>query len=403
MTKKIILIGILVITFPLFYQPLFLYPEELGRPSKPWQNKPPEQLLERDKYSSSIVCGKCHQEIYNTWKGSLHAQSLEDPIFKTAYLEAYHDTAGEVKSLCLRCHAPITNLNKDYELKEKITREGVSCDFCHTLTEVNLENKDYTFSFELGLNKRGPLRLKNHASPAHEVVHSPLHKSSLLCAGCHEYKNGNGLSILSTYSEWKEGPYSQEGKQCQDCHMPSVKGKVVGTEIKEVAEEYINLHDITGGHSLERLREAIKVKIEEVTRIGDMLQVKVKITNLGSGHMVPTGLPTRKLVLQVIGKTSKEETLMGEIIYQKLLLDNNRKEILKDSEVFYKAKSLAMDNRLGPRESRIETFKFPAPKGIESIMLNVVAKVFYKYSPLIMERKEMEIELTGDEMLLPHL
>jgi len=36
-------------------------------------------------------------------------------------------------------------------------------------------------------------------------------------------------------------------------------------------------------------------------------------------------------------------------------------------------------------------------------MLNVVAKVFYKYSPVIMERKEMEIELTGDEMLLPRL
>ena len=403
MAKKFLLAWMLAIAFAVFSQPLLSYAEGPGRSPRPWQKTPAEQLLERDKYSSSIVCGRCHQEIYNTWKDSLHAQAIEDPIFKTAYLEAYHDTAGEVKSLCLRCHAPISLVNKDYELKEAITREGVSCDFCHTLTEVNLDNQDYPFSFELGLNKRGSLKLKDGASPAHEVVHSPLHQSSLLCAGCHEYKNGNGLSILSTYSEWKESPYAQEGKQCQDCHMPLVKGKVVKPEIKEATGEYINLHDITGGHSLERLREAVRVEIEEVRRIDDMLQVKVKITNTGSGHMVPTGLPTRKLVLQVRGKTSKEEIAIGEVVYQKLLLDSNRKEIVKDSEVFYKAKSLAMDNRLAPRESRIETFKFPAPKGIESIMLNVVAKVFYKYSPVIMERKEMEIELTGDEMLLPRL
>jgi hypothetical protein len=185
--------------------------------------------------------------------------------------------------------------------------------------------------------------------------------------------------------------------------MPLVKGDIVKPEIKKSTEKYINLHDITGSRSLERLREAVRAEIEEVRRVDDMLHVKVKITNIGSGHMVPTGLPTRKLVLQVRGNTPKEEIPIGEIVYHKLLLDKNRKEIIKDSEIFYKAKSVAMDNRLAPRESRIETFKFPAPEGIESIMLNVVVKVFYKYSPIIMERKEMEIELTGDEMLLPQL
>jgi hypothetical protein len=403
MTKKIFLICMIVIAFSLFTQPLPSCSEEAGRSSRAWQKKPIKQLMEKDKYSSSVVCGRCHQEIYNTWKKSLHAQSIEDPIFKTAYLEAYHDTAGEVKYLCLRCHAPITAVNNDYDLKEPITREGVSCDFCHTLTKINMDNKDNPFSFELGLSKRGPLKLKDNASPAHEVVYSSLHESSLLCAGCHEYKNGNGLSILSTYSEWKESPYAEEGKQCQDCHMPLVKGNVVKPEIKEGIGKYINLHDITGGHSLERLREAVKTEIEDVRRIDDMLQVKVKITNKGSGHMVPTGLPTRKLILQVIGKTPETEIRIGEIIYHKLLMDNNRKEILKDSEIFYKAKSLVMDNRLAPRESRIEIFKFPAPKGLESIMLSVVAKIFYKYTPTIMDRKEMEIEMSSDEILLPHL
>jgi hypothetical protein len=403
MVKKSFLLWLIGIIFSFFYLSVHSFCEESDPVSRLVRKRSPEQLLEKDRYSRSILCGKCHQEIYNTWKRSLHAQSIEDPIFKTAYLEAYYDTEGKAKYLCLRCHAPITYINKDYDLKESITKEGVSCDFCHTLTAIDLDNRDYPFSMDLGLNKRGPLRLKDQASSAHKVVHSPLHQSSLLCAGCHEYKNGNGVSILSTYSEWKGGPYAQEGKQCQYCHMPLIKGKIVKSDIKEVTEQYINLHNITGSRSLERLREAVRAQIEEVRKVNNILEVKVKITNIGSGHMVPTGLPTRKLILQVRAKTPKKEIQMGEIVYQKLLLDGNRQEILKDSEVFYKAESLAMDNRLAPRESRIETFKFPAPKGIESIMLNVEAKVFYKYSPIIMEMKEMEIKLTGDEMLVPHL
>jgi len=97
MAKKFLLVWMLAIAFAVFSQPLLSYAEGPGRSPRPWQKTPAEQLLERDKYSSSIVCGRCHQEIYNTWKDSLHAQAIEDPIFKTAYLEAYHDTAGEVK------------------------------------------------------------------------------------------------------------------------------------------------------------------------------------------------------------------------------------------------------------------------------------------------------------------
>jgi len=362
-----------------------------------------EITLEREGYSRSILCGKCHQEIYNTWKNSLHAQSLEDPIFKTAYLEAYYETKGEAKYLCLRCHAPITNINKDYDLKENITREGVSCDFCHTISAIDLDNQKRPFVIKLGLIKRGPLRVKGSPSPAHQVAYSSLHESSLLCAGCHEYKNENGIPILSTYTEWKEGPYAQEGKQCQDCHMPLIRGRIVAPEIKETERRYINLHNITGSHSLEQLREAVRVQIEEIRRIGETIQVKVRVTNIGSGHMVPTGLPTRKLLLQIKAETPKDEISIGEIVYHKLLLDQQRREILKDSEIFYKATRIAMDNRLAPRESRIEVFEFQAPKGIKSIMLSIVAKISYVYSPIIKERKEINIELTSDEMLVPRL
>ncbi len=36
-------------------------------------------------YTSSEVCAKCHEDIYRTWKNSLHALSLSDPVFDAAY------------------------------------------------------------------------------------------------------------------------------------------------------------------------------------------------------------------------------------------------------------------------------------------------------------------------------
>jgi len=32
------------------------------------------------------------------------------------------------------------------------------------------------------------------------------------------------VPLYTTYQEWKEGPYPEEGWQCQDCHMPSHEG-----------------------------------------------------------------------------------------------------------------------------------------------------------------------------------
>jgi len=99
---------------------------------------------------SSKDCKECHEETYNHWKNAMHSMSIEDPIFKTSYMESYFNTAGKAKFNCLRCHAPITLTNNDYDLKNEITKEGVNCDFCHSVKKVNLNNRDNPFELEMG-------------------------------------------------------------------------------------------------------------------------------------------------------------------------------------------------------------------------------------------------------------
>src|SRR3989304_7350211 len=72
--------------------------------------------VNRSSFTSSQVCGKCHQEIYAAWKGSMHAAAVSNPIFQSAYKEVYADTGGAGKKFCLKCHAPPTPVTEDYDL-----------------------------------------------------------------------------------------------------------------------------------------------------------------------------------------------------------------------------------------------------------------------------------------------
>ena len=177
--------------------------------------------------SSSVECGKCHKDIYTTWKNSLHAEALDNQVFKTAYLQTYFERGEEARKLCLKCHAPIAFLNNDLKLSQSIALEGINCDYCHSIAEILPEGP----RFEFGLLKQGPLQ--NVTSPVHPTRFNALFKQSQFCGGCHEYTSANGIKLIETYSEWSQGPYPAQGKQCQSCHMRKVVGKIVATEGKQ--------------------------------------------------------------------------------------------------------------------------------------------------------------------------
>lgn len=377
--KKVYLLILITFLIVLFLTPLL-------RSKSPATKEP--------SITSSKDCRECHAEIYDQWKNAMHSMSIEDPIFKASFMESYYNTAGEAKYNCLRCHAPIALINNDYDLKNEITNEGVSCDFCHSIKKVNLNNKDNPFEFETGDIKWGPL--SNVDSPAHSTEPSSLFKSSELCSGCHEYVNDKGVKILGTFSEWKASPYASEGTHCQNCHMPLIPGKIVKPEIKTSSQKQINLHAISAGHSIEQLRKAINVNIKTINREGDIIEVVVEVTNTGSGHMVPTGIPARKLILYVELR-APNEYFSQQRVYQRILVDESGNEIKKDSEIFLKAAKTSFDNRIKPREKRTERFAFAQPRNRK---VTITARVDYFYKTQVLSPTEMRVKMAEDSKII---
>lgn len=347
---------------------------------------PPPAHINAKGYTSATVCGSCHVDIYASWKNSLHAFSLSDPIFDAAYMQALKEKGDAARRLCLRCHAPLTQGNGDFDLRQAVTREGVSCDFCHTLTAVHLDNAEKPYSMEVGLVKRSVLR--KAASPVHEVAYSQLHATAELCGGCHNYTGPGGVPIMSTYDEWKRGPYAAEGITCQSCHMATSTGRVVSPSVAERTAGEIHLHDLV--HDAEQLRHAVTVAITRTVRRGDGLEVDVHIANVGSGHAIPTGIPSREVVLSVTAEVGRR-VMTAERRYRKVLADKNDHVLGSDHETLLYAAKVVSDTRLGPREERLEHFSFLLPG---SGPVKIQATVSYVYVAIVLDQRRLHVTLS---------
>jgi len=326
-------------------------------------------------YASARTCAPCHQTIYNYWSESAHAQSLSKPSFRDA-LEASAAGASDKEAVrrgCLWCHAPTTLATADYDLQQPITKEAVTCDFCHTVADVDLDKADHPFHLRPGKVKRGSLLYAK--SPSHDTEYSTLHKSSsLLCAGCHEYRNAQGVAVLSTYTEWRESPYPARGMVCQECHMPTVPGSTVREGLQST-QRVINLHRMVGGSSYAQIRRGLDLRIESLALTGVSAEVKVVVTNAATGHAVPGGLSTKALVLAVgVETASGQITHRQERVYRRDLRDAQGRSLVTIPELFLQAASVGEDTRIKPKESRAERFTLPVVEGSKAI----VARLEYR-------------------------
>ena len=334
-------------------------------------------------FTSSEVCGKCHADIYKAWSGaSVHAQSMADPDFQNALAEVAIDN----RSTCLLCHAPTTIVTKDIQANLNITHEGITCDFCHSVRNVDLEDP-VPFDLDVGVTKRGPIR--NPGVPPHKAVHSELHTKSLFCASCHEFKNKHGVAVLSNYSEWLEGPYPGRQVECQGCHMEFYKGKLVaGQDSKELSRIFINLHHVPGGSSSTQLRRAFGVEIVDAKLVDGTAVVSVEVSNIAAGHKIPGGLSTHSARLEV---TLDDGTAQSRV-YERVLVDGSGQPIREVARQFAEARRVRSDNRLEPEETRKERFEFSATKpGTE-----VEARLIYVIAPPYKGAERREIDVVRD-------
>ncbi|MDY6865326.1 MAG: multiheme c-type cytochrome [Halobacteriota archaeon] len=389
--------------------------------------------IKSSDFTDPFVCGECHAEIYKQWEGSLHAISYIDPLYLSLEETASEETDGLTDEYCTRCHTPIGVLSGevppiglDNPNLSEISEKGISCDFCHSVNaSTGIGNGAFLVSPDG--TKRGPH--EDSTSPYHGTAYSELHTKAEFCGMCHDvYHQVNNHPIETTYTEWKEGPYNTGDEAtttyCQDCHMtPGItkyeanpgKSALTGPE-----REHIYTHYFVGGNSVlpglldsevhekmaqERLKSAatLELTIPEAGA-GDEAEIKVKVTNVGAGHKLPTGLTeAREIWIELVAVDSSGKELFhsgaldeegnvdpSAVMYHTVLGDASGEHTIKVWEV----ESTISDNRIPPKESRVESYTFIIPTDAE-LPITIDAKLNYRSAS-----QELLDTLLGEETFI---
>jgi hypothetical protein len=300
-----------------------------------------------------------------------------------------------------------------------MANESVNCDVCHTITGFEGDvpfNHNYTI--EPG-EKKYSSRIGETESPDHTIVKSDFHTTTELCGTCHNEKSPFGIWVKSTQLEWKEGPYSEEGVRCQDCHMPAARAKTasMGSWYNDA-----RLHLFNGAHDPGKLKGVVELRIQpDIEQLipGEPVVFTVTLFNQKTGHKFPTGsvedrilwlhmeaidangkiyhLPVDKKEFEgesftIASKDSayqdmgipleipdfkglpREDVPLGDRIFRMAYFDpQGRMTIMQ-----WNTDSLGTDYRFGPRETKIETYTFNVPYDIATGPLKVKGVMNYR-------------------------
>lgn len=242
------------------------------------------------------------------------APDPEEPYFGPGYKLDFPDSAGT----CGNCHVPGAaakpnmNFSVDVNHVEGVAEEGIFCDFCHKVWDVNLnedtelpyENMPGVLSFEF---RRPPEGHQFFAGPYDDVApgedtYSPLQQQSQFCAPCH-FGVFWDTTIYNSFGEWLDSPYSdpETGQTCQDCHMPRLGvTHFVRPEKGGLSRdpETIFSHRMPGAKDEVLLQNAVSMYVN-ANKIENEIHIQVRIENDKTGHHIPTGYPGRHMILLV--------------------------------------------------------------------------------------------------------
>ncbi|MEP6648008.1 MAG: T9SS type A sorting domain-containing protein, partial [Saprospiraceae bacterium] len=346
------------------------------------------------KVAHSIHCSGCHGfdesgkalvdgtgkdvNIFDDWQFSMMGLSAHDPFWRATIaheVSNYPSAAPEIESTCLKCHAPLGNIQAHLTghpysyalmLQDSLGLDGVSCSSCHQQPAKDL-GKGNSGNFSIDTNRvmfgpypnpfQGPMQTYVGFSP----VFSDHIYSSGVCAGCHTLitktlnddgsASGDFFVEQATYHEWLNSIYPAQGKECQTCHMPFIHDSVVvATDFKSLKKRYpFGLHQFFGANtamlsmmknnrdslhllasspdrvwdeSIQNNRisisKAATLTISSIQVIDDTLNFTVTVKNK-TGHKFPSGYPSRLAWIQIL----LTDRSSSDTIYTNGVLDQN--------------------------------------------------------------------------------
>jgi nitrate/TMAO reductase-like tetraheme cytochrome c subunit len=268
--------------------------------------------LTRDELLDPTTCGRCHEDHYREWSGSMHAYAAEDPVFLAMNQRLQRETNGELGDFCVKCHAPMAvrdGLTKDglnlAELPEKY--KGVTCYFCHTVEDVGqLHNNGLIHADEPVMRGSFSDAVRNdaHRSQASRFHDQRVLDSSNMCGSCHDIVTPGGAHIERTFAEWKESLFATEtGQTCGQCHMKSSVGVQPIANVPGVFARTMHSHTFAGvdravtpwpnmQEQKEEIQELLDASIQAslcVSRSRTVAKLRIVVDNVFAGHNFPSG------------------------------------------------------------------------------------------------------------------
>lgn len=252
-------------------------------------------------------------------------------------------------------------------------RKGLSCDFCHQVTGPNFDVvppvrsgdgiANVSVNFQGGIAKQGP-NGESISNPIHNTVTNPYLRSSEFCGSCHDVRLGaddqatpepDAQRLENLFTEWQQGPYGPtpngNNTTCQDCHMSlyplgppgsraintvTVFPMISTRTVRQVSTHYFTGVDIAlienfpgqtsagtdsyglpigqADRRMALLRAAAGMQVNAPASVAaaGILSIAVDVTNVGSGHNIPSGFSQERQMWIELTVTDAE----GDDIYK---------------------------------------------------------------------------------------
>ncbi|HLY16063.1 MAG TPA: tetratricopeptide repeat protein [Bryobacteraceae bacterium] len=216
-------------------------------------------IIPSNFFMDSEACGRCHKDIYEQWKSSMHHFASFNNQFYRKSIEYMQSVVGTQPSKwCAGCHdhAVFFNGRFDRPIKDQIdtpeARAGLSCTSCHAITHVDssMGNGGFTVQYpplhELVSSRNKFIQAADYfmtyldPEPHRRTFMKPFMRadSAEYCAACHKVhldvpvNNYRWFRGFNDYDNWQASAVSGQGarsfyyppkpQKCADCHMPLV-------------------------------------------------------------------------------------------------------------------------------------------------------------------------------------
>lgn len=388
------------------------------------------------QFEKPTACKSCHTDLFYQWDQAMMSKAYVHHWDEIEYfqLAVPHDRNAEnmrgVSDGCNGCHTPIAYLSNDVPpplpAENSRANESVSCDVCHTITGFEGERPfNFNFTIQPGRTKYGPK--EGSRSPYHDTQYSDFITTAEFCGTCHNEQSPFGAWVKATEIEFKAGPYASQGVVCQDCHAPRAKSIVASMSRDSIM---VSQHLFHGAHSPGKLRGVIEMRMHPRVREaapGETVQFSLQLFNQKTGHKFPTGSAEERVVwvhVEAIDSNGvryhlpvdrknfpgeeytiasdtlayqdmgiplqqpdfqgirREEVPVGDRIYRLPYLDPQGRQTIMQ----WNTASFGPDYRIGPRETKLETYSWQIPDKIPLGRVRVRAEMYYRKIPVPVQK-----------------